>query len=227
MKIHSLPPQLISFSCKRLPWLFTAAVAAAFLGCASANTAPTQPRLREDFREYRQLVVQAMKQVDIAMRALDEVEVQAKDKPRPAYEAYAAAVQRIEVDSVRVRARTAAMRARGDAYFEHWVEYLAGVPREDVRRLAEEHRADLKQNFEEIKAGAQQARETFRPFLSDLQKLRAVLEANPSLAGINAQKPLVLATKDKGREVQQALDRILAAMNSVTALLTPPPVPQR
>jgi hypothetical protein len=205
-------------------WLTCAAACAAtLLGCASTRTAQKEPTVREDFLEYRQLAVLSMKQVDATLRALDEVEAQAKDKPRPAYTAFANAVQQLEVDSVRVRARTAAMRARGNAYFENWEKYLSTVPREDVRRLAEERRADLRKSYDEIQAASQQARETFRPFLTDLQKLRAVLEAQPDLAHIDAQKALFLAAKDKGRGVQQALDRILAEMNSIIAMLTPPP----
>ena len=62
----------------------------------------------------------------------------------------------------------------------------------------------------------------FRPFLSDLQKLRAVLEADPTLARIDAAKGLILAAQDEGRQVQQGLDRILAELNSMTAMLRPP-----
>jgi hypothetical protein len=67
----------------------------------------------------------------------------------------------------------------------------------------------------------------FRPFLSDLQKARAVLEADPSLARIDSAKSLILAAKDKGRQVQQGLDHLLAEMNSMTALLRPPGVALR
>ena len=191
------------------------------MGCASTESARKEPTLREDFIEYRQLVVLAMNQVDTTMRSLDEVAAQANASPRRAYEAFAKAVQRIEVDSIKVRERTQAMRARGDAYFEHWQEYLAGVPNEEVRRRAEEHQAEVKQSFAGIQQGSQQAREAFRPFLTDLQKLRAVLEADLSLVRIDAQKSLMLAAKDKGRQVQQGLDRILAEMNAMTALLRP------
>jgi hypothetical protein len=160
--------------------------------------------------------------MDATLRSLDEISVQAHRDPRPAYEAFAKAVHRIEVDSIKMRARTQAMRARGDAYFEHWEEYLATVKSEQVRKLAEEHRPELKQSFEQVHLAAQQVREGFRPFLSDLQKLRAVLEADPTLGHIDAQKGLILAAKDKGRQVQQGLDRILAEMNSTTALLRRP-----
>ena len=48
-----------------------------------------------------------------------------------------------------------------------------------------------------------------------------MLEADPSLSHIDAQKGLILAAKDKGRQMQQGLDLILAEMNSMAALLRP------
>jgi hypothetical protein len=208
----------------RGPWRWwpPAAVVAALMGCATTETARKIPTPRDDFIEYRRIVVQSISLMDATLRSLDEISVQAHRDPRPAYAAFAKAVQRLEVDSLKVRARTQAMRARGDAYFEHWQEYLGTVKNEQVRKLAEEHQPELKQSFEQVHVASQQIREVFRPFLSDLQKLRAVLEADPSLAHIDAQKGLILGAKDKGRQVQQGLDRILAEMNSMTALLRPP-----
>ena len=197
-------------------------VAAVLIGCASTETARKQPTPRADFIEYRQIVVQAMSQVDGTLRALDELSVQANRDPRPAYQAFAKAVHRIEVDSIRVRARAQAMRARGDAYFEHWEAYLASVKNEQVRQLAEVRRPELKQSFDKAHLASQQVRELFRPFLSDLQKVRAVLESDHSLAHIDAQKDLILAARDKGGQVQQGLSRVLAEMNSMTAMLKPP-----
>jgi hypothetical protein len=160
--------------------------------------------------------------VEATLHSLDEISMQANRNPRQAYEAFAKAVHRIEVDSIKVRAHTQAMRARGDAYFEHWEGYLAGVKSEQVRQLAQEHRPELKRSFEQAQLASQQVREAFRPFLLDLQKLRAVLEAEPTLTRIDAQKGLILSAEDKGRQVQQGLERVLAEMNSMAALLRPP-----
>jgi ribosome-associated translation inhibitor RaiA len=205
-----------------LRWLSPTALAAILIGCASTETAREQTTPREDFIEYRQIVVQAMSHVDTTLRALDEISVQAHRDPRPAYQAFAKAVHRLEVGSIKVRARAQAMRARGDAYFEHWEAYLAGVKNGQVHQLAEEHRPELKRSFEQAHLASQQVREGFRPFLSDLQKVRAILEADPSLDRIDSAKSVILAAKDEGRQVQQGLDRILAEMNSMTALLRPP-----
>jgi ribosome-associated translation inhibitor RaiA len=221
MMIRSESDDRIRGSWQRLGRLALAAAAVALIGCASTETARKEPTLRQDFVEYRQLVVLAMGQVDATMCALDKVAAQASADPRGAYAAFAKAVHRLEVDSIRIRSRTEAMRARGAGYFENWEKYLSGADNEEVRRRFAEHRAELKQSFEEARQASQQVRETFRPFLTDLQKLRAVLEAEPSLVNIAAQNSLILAAKDKGREVQQGLDRVLAEMNRMTALVRP------
>jgi hypothetical protein len=222
MTIRSMIQAGIRNSRSSLRLLPQAAIVAALIGCATSGTTPKTPTLRDDFNEYRKTVVECMSLMEVTLHSLDEISVQARQNPRPAYEAFAKAVHRLEVDSIKVRARTQAMRDRGDAYFEHWQEFLANVNNEEVRRLAEEHQPELKQSFEQVRLASQQVREVFRPFLSDLQKLRAVLEADPSLSRIHAQKSLILAAKDKGRQVQQGLDRILAEMNTMTAMLRPP-----
>jgi hypothetical protein len=208
------PPPLVG-------WML-ATVLAALAGCSTTETNPKTPTPRADFLEYRDIVVQSMSLMDATLRSLDEISVAAYRDPRPAYEAFARSVHRLEVESIKVRARTQAMRARGDAYFEHWEKYLSTVKDGQVRELAAEHRPELKQCFEQVQQGAQQVREGFRPFLSDLQKLRAVLHADPSLAHIAAQKALILSAEEKGRQVQAGMARILAEMNSMTALLRPP-----
>ena len=211
-----------------LRWLLLAGLATILPGCASTDTSRREPTPRDDFFEYRQIVVEAMDQVDSALGALEELEVAANRDPRKAYAAFAQAVHRLEVDSIRVRARTEAMRARGEAYFEYWDKYLSGMEDERVRKLAAEHRAELKRSFEQGQEAAEQVRGRFRPFLTDLQKLRAVLEAEPDLARIDAQKSLILAAGEKGRQIQQGLNRLLAEMNSWVALLTPAgPAPRR
>ena len=212
---------------RHLYWFTLAVGAALLLGCASTERTRKEPTLRDDFIEYRGLVVQAMGQINTIMRALDEVSVQANRDPRAAYATFARTVHRLEVDSIKVRARTQAMRARGDAYFERWEKYLAGVDNEQVRKLAEEHRSELQLSFHQAQQAAQQVREVFRPFLSDLQKLRAVLEAAPTLRHIDSEKALILTAKDKGRQVQQGLDRILLEMNTMKALLTAPEPPSQ
>lgn len=207
---------------RSLRWFPALALAAVLPGCASTQTASKAPTPRQDYREYRELVVSGIGQLDATLRALDNLSAQANHDARPAYEAFAQAVQRLEVDSIKVREHTRAMRARGDAYFEHWQEWLADSSDEGVRQRAAQHEEELKRSFEAVRAAAQQVRDGFRPFLTDVQKLCAVLDDEPTLAHIDAQKSLILAADEKGRQVQESMERILAEMNTMSALLRAP-----
>jgi membrane-bound lytic murein transglycosylase len=207
---------------RSLRWFPAIALTAVLPGCASTDPVSKAPTPRQDFQEYRRLVVSGIGQLDATLRALDNLSAQANRDARPAYEAFAQAVQRLEVDSIKVREHTQAMRTRGDAYFEHWQEWLAESSNEGVRQRAAQHQEELKRSFEAVRAAAQQVRDGFRPFLTDVQKLCAVLDQEPTLAHIDAQKNLILAADEKGRQVQESLERILAEMNTMSALLRAP-----
>jgi hypothetical protein len=198
------------------------ALAGTLVGCAGTGTAHKTPTPSQDYALYRQLLVSGIGQVDSTLRALDDLSARANRDPRPAYEAFARTVERLEVDSVRVREHTQAMRSRGDAYFEHWEEWMAGGDNESVRQRAAEHREELRRSFEAVRASSEQVRKDFRLLLTDLQKLCAVLEQEPTLAHIDAQKELILAADEKGETVEHGLERILSEMNTITVLLRGP-----
>ncbi len=68
---------------------------------------------------------------------------------------------------MRVRARSRAILAHGDAYFEHWQENLARMKDPRVRELAGKHRQELPQHFANIKRLAEKTGDTFKPFLAN------------------------------------------------------------
>ena len=59
-------------------------------------------------------------------------------------------------------------------------------------------------------------------FAEALPGATTLLEQEPTLAHIDAQKNLILAADEKGKTVQQNLERILTEMNRMTALLRGP-----
>lgn len=200
---------------------------AALLGCTSIRVARNAPTPGQDYQVYRQLVVSGVAQVDAALRGLDNLCAQATQNPRPAYNHFAKAVQRLEMDSLKVREHTQAMHARGDAYFEHWEEDMAGADNPTARQRAAAHREQLKQSFAVVLAAGQQVGEHFPLFLAELQKLSAVLDQEPTLMGVAAQKALIMLADEEGKRVQDGLERILAEMNTMTALLRTPQADDR
>jgi DNA repair exonuclease SbcCD ATPase subunit len=208
----------------KLPrWLIvTPAVAGLVLaGCASNDPNPNVPRPRNGIAEYQQIASEARRSMEKALDALKQVSTHTVPLPPRAVKTYSDAAERLEVESLRVRARSQAMQARGKAYFENWQENLERIKDARVRSLAQQHRAELEQDFDKIRQTSQETREAFEPFLSGLRQLRTALEKDPKAMAADSTRALVNSTTEKGREVEKGLAAIRNELDEMARLLTP------
>jgi hypothetical protein len=189
-------------------------------GCATKSNDRSAPTPREDLAEYRQIAVDAQQVVRATLQSLDRT-VARTPCPHRAFKTFTKDVQRLEVDSFKVRARAQAIRTRGQAYFEQWQEHLASVQDPEVRKLAEQRRDHLQERFSQIRLHTQQAREAFQPFMAGLRRLRNGLENDPAVAGTDSMKELIRATRDNGQKVEAGLAAILVELDAVAAILKP------
>lgn len=199
--------------------LFTAALAL-LVSCAAKSNSYSGPAPRADLAEYRQIASEARKLVQATLASLDRTVAQTPCPPR-VFKAFSKDVQRLEVDSFKIRARAQAIRARGEAYFEQWQEQLRSVKDPVARQLAEQRRDRLQERFTQIRLDSQQTREAFQPFMAGLRHLRNGLENDPALAGTASMKELIRSTRDNGQKVQTGLAAILGELDAVAAILKP------
>ena len=130
-------------------------------------------------------------------------------------------MNRLQVDSLRIRARAQVIQARGDAYFASWSESLARIKKPEVRAAAEHFRPELEQSFSRIKLASKEAGSEFNPFLHGLRMLRIDLEKDPDCMKENAAKELVRTTREHGKEVIRQLNAVNTELESITKMLTP------
>jgi hypothetical protein len=199
------------------------AVAATFLlgGCATKDSAESAPRPGSGIEEYRQLTGEAATAVRAALVALDKVSAASNPCPPKLVTAYVNEVQRLHVDSLRIRARGQAIRARGDAYFADWTENMARIQDPQIRERAERFRPELQECFSRIKLVSEQAGTAFKPFMSGLRMLRIQLDKPPPAIADDTTKDLIRTTREHGGEVLQALSGIDKELDTITRLLTP------
>ncbi len=201
--------------------LSLAAAGMMLAGCATNDSNRDAPRPRNGIAEYQKIAADAQNSMQKALDALNQVSTHTVPVPPRAVRAYSDAVERLEVESVRVRARSQAMQARGKAYFENWQENLARVKDAKVRALAQEHRGDLEQSFDRILLASRQTRQVFDQFLSGLRQVRTALEKDPKTMAAESTKALAQATELQGRQVEQGLAGIRNELNQMTQMLTP------
>ena len=190
-------------------------------GCASKNDSKTKPRAGQGIAEYREITVSAQKAVQDTLAALGAVAAQSNQCPPQILSEFSDQVNRLQVDSVQVRARTKALQDRGDDYFQHWHENLARVQDSKVRALAEARRTELEASFRQIKALSEKGRGVFQPFLSSLRQVRNALEKDPAAVQIAATREFIASGTQNGQHLQQHLADILQQLDSMRAMITP------
>jgi hypothetical protein len=190
-------------------------------GCATPEASGSSPKPGEGIARYRQLVRESGMAIAAMGSALDRVGAQTNRCPAGLVKAFSREVQRLQAESIRVRSRSQAIQARGDAYFQNWQENLASVKDPQVRALADERRPQLQDCFARIKMGSQKAGEAFRPFLAGLRKLQNALETDAGSVGAQSTRELIRSTREQGGKVEQALTGIGQELDAMTALVTP------
>jgi hypothetical protein len=203
------------------PALVLALLVTYSVGCATKDASGSSPKPRHGIVEYRRIAIDSLKAVDRVLHSLDTVAAQKDLCPPKVLAAFSRELERLQVDSIQLRARSKAMQARGDAYFDNWEENLARMKDARIRALAEQHHLRLQQDFATIKLNSQKVSEAFKPFLSGLRKIQSRLENDPAAVNTEVGKDLVRTTRQDGQQVEQWITAIRNELDAMAALVTP------
>jgi hypothetical protein len=191
-------------------------------GCASKQGGAPAIRPGEGIAEYRQIAGEAETAMRAALDALAKVSAQADRCAPEVLSDYSVQVQRVQVDSVKLRARAQAILARGDDYFENWHKYLAQVKDPAARARVKEQRPALEKGFRKVKGWSQETREAFQPFLAGLRKVRNALEKDPASLNTSETRQWMKSAQADGEHVVRCLASIRGELDNMKALLAPP-----
>jgi len=201
--------------------------AVAVAGCSSPKGYNQADKTGVAINTVRNDVVNIKTAVDGSMKALEQGEATASTEPRKAYETFAKGVDKVEKAGQTAQKNADEMRQRGAAYFQQWEAQIGSVKNEEIRQLAQQRRAKLQETFGNIKTAAQDAKQSFPPFLENLKDLRTALSSDLTVQGIDAAKAIFTKTKGNGMELQKNLDKLVAELNSVVAAITAAKAPAK
>jgi len=174
---------------------------------------------------FRNEITKTKLAIDSTLKAMDQIALTANSNPRPAYEKYVKEVANLQACADKVRQSAQAMRENGQAYFDQWQEQLSQVKDENIRKLAEQRKAKLKEAFDEIREYTEPLKEQFEPWMSSLKDLQNYLANDMTVSGIAAAKGPFSKAKSQGQKVQKGMDDLIEALNDLAATLTPANVP--
>ena len=195
-------------------------VALLIVGCASNEPSSTNGRPGSGITEYRQVATDAQKALGRALNSLAAVSGQSNQCSPEVLSAFSSEFQRLQVDSVKIRARSQAMQARGDAYFDSWQEQMERIKEPQLRARIETQRPAFQEHFQKIKALSQEGREAFGPFLAGMRKVRNSLEKDPASLRTQTMQETLASTRAQGEKVDRHLTDIRHELDSMMAMLT-------
>jgi uncharacterized protein YerC len=163
--------------------------------------------------EYRSIVADLQKAVATSRQSAQALAAAPQNKSVVAYRNFNDTVQRLEVGSLKARARAAAMEKRGEAYFEEWAEEIGSSPDQASNQTARERFAQLHQHFDTILDDSRQVRQVFRRFLDGLRGVNASLGEHPTTSAVEMAKPALNKVDSDGREAETSLQHLLATLD--------------
>jgi hypothetical protein len=192
------------------------------VGCVSNEPGSTNGRPGSGIAEYRKVATDAQKALGRALSSLTAVSGQSNQCSPEVLSAFSSEFQRLQVESVQIRARSQAMQARGDAYFDSWQEQMERIKDPQLRARIESQRPAFQGHFQKIKALSQEGHAAFGPFLAGMRKVRNSLEKDPASLGTQTVQVSIASTRAQGEKVDRYLTDIRHEFDSMMAMLTAP-----
>jgi hypothetical protein len=193
------------------------------LGCKSASSNYQQAdKTGAKVRELRKDVVAIHTAVTDTTAALERVIQSANTDPRKPYREFSKTVSHLEDADARAKRRAEDMRAEGGIFFEQWQQEIAALQNTELQQIALERKETLQQTFRNISRYTVEARDQFRPWMTNVKDLERFLGSDLSVSGIYAAKKLVDETRANADKVTQSLQTLIDELNSLDAAMTPP-----
>lgn len=194
-------------------------------GCATSEHGARPARPGDGLREYQRLVRAFRNDISPTQQSLEALAAATPGNSAAAYARFDESLQRLEVVSIKARARADAMEKRGAAYFEEWAEETSGSLDEASRRAGQERFAELHRHFEAILKDSGKVRQEFRRFLEGSRQLRTALGQEPQFEAIKQAKPLCAQVVLDGQQAADAMDQLLKTLKAAEAAVMAGPTP--
>lgn len=201
--------------------LAVAGAALVFSGCGSTKGYKQADKTGAGIASFRDEIGKGKVAIDATMKGLSDIASSANTDPRKAFEEFSKAVSNLESTANKIKSRAQSMREKGEAYFTQWEQELAQVTNPEIRALAEQRKAKLRETFESVRKYTEPLKAQFEPWMSNLKDLEKYLGNDLTIAGVDAAKPLFTKTTEEGLEVQKSMDGLMAELNTIAATITP------
>jgi hypothetical protein len=182
-------------------------VAAVLAGCA---TSPIERRERvvSDTRDTQRHIVETRAQTAATMAALNGLQGKSGDPLRLQYQQFDREYERLESLANDLTSQAASVRREGDELLKTWQEEAAALQDAEMRRRAEERRAERAGAYQAVANEMSQTQQTLYSFLTDLRDIRRYLQVDLTPNGVASVQDRITAANQRVGQVTQSLAQL-------------------
>jgi len=152
--------------------------------------------------------------LETTIAALDDLVERPAGDLRMQYRAYRTALNRLNNSVNRTESTGNKMRQKNAAYLKSWDEQLAAMNFEHVRQSSEARKAEVTNQLKEIDTRYDDTHTAVGPLVAYLEDIRLALDADLTLAGLTAVKPIVSNAGENATKVKTAPARLSDELTS-------------
>ena len=203
-----------------------AALVLPLVGCSSGpKPAKESSEAVQSLSDTRSAIVSAKAQVNKTVAAMNNLS--SGGDLRSNYTKFSDAIAQTQSDAERARKRAEEMRSRAKEYTAKWEKEMESISSPELRASAEQRRTQVRQNFDAVSQAARDAKAAYEPFMQDLTDIQKALALDLTPAGVQAVRPTMDRVNADATTLNSKLDALIAALDRVSAGITPAGTPAR
>lgn len=138
---------------------------------------------------------------------------------RPQLEKYGAELAKMEEQAKVARERALSMGEKGKAYFKAWEDQINSIASESIRKQAQERYNKRLKSYDKIAKAITEARDEMKPFMSDLNDIKKLLDSELSRESVKSAKDTIKSANWHGEDVVDSLKDVETELDRVSAEL--------
>jgi hypothetical protein len=206
--------------------LLKASTLAAFLGLAlapmprslAAESADMAQAAKAKMEATRAEVAKIRNQVGLTLEELNRMRKDSVEL-RDQFQKYADELAKMEEQAQVARNRVISMEERGHAFFKTWEDQIKSIANAEIRDQAQKRYNKRVKSYNKIVKAMTEARDELKPFMSDLNDVKKLLDSELSRESVKSASNLIKQANWHGEDVVDSLKDVETELDRVSAEL--------
>lgn len=193
-------------------------------GCESDPGRQRTNKTISTLKDTRAEFVSGKADVNKAMMRLGALQAKPADLT-PAFHDYKDSITAVRNRAAIVQKRVQDMRLNADTYSQGWSTSAQEISDPSLRDLSAAQNERAKARFQKIDADAQEVRDAYDPFITQLDDLEKYLSNLLTASSIDQAGPMFDSVRTRGNELTGKIDALIAEMDSTQDRMSPTTTP--